>query len=59
MIPLKCPICKKPAMPEFKPFCSSRCAQIDLGRWFGESYAIPAAPEDEEESENPSEQGKD
>ncbi|MDA5194509.1 DNA gyrase inhibitor YacG [Govanella unica] len=38
-----CPICHKPAEPKFQPFCSSRCANIDLGRWLKESYAIPDA----------------
>lgn len=42
-----CPICGKPARPETKPFCSTRCADIDLGRWLGERYVIPG-PEDEE-----------
>ena len=37
-----CPICKKrEAEPDFKPFCSKRCADIDLGRWFNGGYAIP------------------
>jgi endogenous inhibitor of DNA gyrase (YacG/DUF329 family) len=47
----KCPICKKPADPEHKPFCSARCAEVDLGRWLTESYALPVKPvaEDEEE----------
>ena len=36
-----CPICrKKDATPEYKPFCSKRCADIDLGRWFNGGYAI-------------------
>lgn len=42
-----CPICSRPAEPETKPFCSPRCADIDLGRWLGERYVIPG-PEDEE-----------
>lgn len=42
-----CPICGKPAKPETKPFCSPRCADIDLGRWLGERYVIPG-PDDEE-----------
>ena len=39
----RCPICHKLA-PEnkYKPFCSKRCADIDLGNWFNESYHIPA-----------------
>jgi len=46
-----CPICAKPGIFEFRPFCSKRCADIDLGRWLNESYAIPARPELEEEGE--------
>ena len=37
-----CPICGKPAAEKFRPFCSARCADIDLNRWFTGSYAIPA-----------------
>nr|TFG54932.1 MAG: DNA gyrase inhibitor YacG [Hyphomicrobiales bacterium] len=51
----KCPICKKPASEAHKPFCSKRCAHLDLGRWLNEGYAIPAIepPEDEEEPSVP------
>ena len=39
-----CPICKKrDATEAFKPFCSKRCADIDLGRWFNGNYAIPTS----------------
>tara|TARA_R110002020_G_scaffold50791_6_gene143697 strand:+ start:347 stop:556 length:210 start_codon:yes stop_codon:yes gene_type:complete len=38
----KCPICGKPAMAAFKPFCSKRCADVDLNRWLTGSYVIPA-----------------
>jgi endogenous inhibitor of DNA gyrase (YacG/DUF329 family) len=38
----KCPICGKPATEEFKPFCSKRCADVDLNRWLTGSYVIPA-----------------
>jgi endogenous inhibitor of DNA gyrase (YacG/DUF329 family) len=34
------------AWPEF-PFCSPRCQTIDLGRWLGESYRIPAEEPEE------------
>jgi uncharacterized protein len=44
--PRRCPICNKPATPRDRPFCSPRCAEIDLGRWFGEAYRIPVAPKD-------------
>ena len=37
-----CPICNKPSQQKFHPFCSARCAQVDLNRWFGGNYAIPA-----------------
>lgn len=36
----RCPICGKPQNPEFRPFCSKRCADIDLGRWLGGNYRI-------------------
>lgn len=43
-----CPICRRePATPKYKPFCSKRCADIDLQRWFTGSYAIPVEPADE------------
>ena len=37
-----CPICGKPSTPAHHPFCSKRCSHIDLGRWLGGNYAIPA-----------------
>ena len=36
-----CPICRKPADPRLRPFCSTRCADVDLGRWFTEGYSVP------------------
>jgi endogenous inhibitor of DNA gyrase (YacG/DUF329 family) len=41
-----CPICRKPRSEEFSPFCSNRCRDIDLGRWFNEGYAVPGPPAD-------------
>ena len=38
----KCVMCGKPQDAKFRPFCSRRCADIDLGRWLKGSYAIPA-----------------
>ncbi len=48
--PIRCPVCGKPAVRECHPFCSPRCAQIDLGRWLTEQYRLPGAraAEDEE-----------
>ncbi len=40
-----CPNCGKPASPAFKPFCSKRCADVDLNRWLSGTYAIPVAEE--------------
>lgn len=47
----RCPICKtKEAVEQYRPFCSKRCADIDLAKWLGEGYAIPAVePPDEYE----------
>lgn len=44
-----CPICGKPATADYRPFCSRRCADVDLGRWLTESYRIPAETGDEAE----------
>lgn len=40
-----CPICGKPADFAARPFCSKRCADVDLHRWLGGAYAIPAGPD--------------
>ena len=45
-----CPICRKPSTVAYAPFCSRRCADVDLQRWFSGAYAIPAR-EDENESQ--------
>ena len=49
--PRRCPICRKPAVERYRPFCSARCADVDLGRWFTEAYRIPAEAADEAEDE--------
>lgn len=36
-----CPVCRRPSAPQSAPFCSKRCADIDLGRWLGGVYAVP------------------
>jgi len=47
-----CPICSKPADAKFTPFCSRRCADVDLSRWLKGAYAIPGRPVvDEDEGE--------
>jgi endogenous inhibitor of DNA gyrase (YacG/DUF329 family) len=47
-------ICGKPQDEKYKPFCSRRCADVDLNRWFSGRYAIPA-----EEEHEPEERGDD
>jgi endogenous inhibitor of DNA gyrase (YacG/DUF329 family) len=49
----RCPICGKGADGTFRPFCSKRCAEVDLHRWLSGTYAIPAADEDQEEDTPP------
>jgi uncharacterized protein len=44
-----CPICGKPKEMAYRPFCSKRCADVDLSRWLKGSYAIPAVEEDDPE----------
>ncbi|MFI5352023.1 MAG: DNA gyrase inhibitor YacG [Candidatus Binatales bacterium] len=54
---MRCPICRKPAdfsrANLFRPFCSERCRDIDLGQWAGESYRVPGGKvEDHEHPED-------
>jgi hypothetical protein len=45
-------------VPRYRPFCSARCRDIDLGRWFGERYAVPAVePGEDEEAAGPAAPG--
>lgn len=45
-----CPICEtKRSQAEYKPFCSKRCADVDLSRWLKGGYAIPGRPTDDAE----------
>ena len=44
-----CPICGKAQVARYRPFCSKRCADIDLNRWLTGRYAIPAASEEHEQ----------
>ncbi len=44
-----CPICGKDESDRYRPFCSRRCADVDLGRWLSGAYVLPAPPEDEED----------
>ena len=44
----RCPICGRPTQDNYRPFCSRRCADVDLSRWLRGSYAIPGEPDDRE-----------
>lgn len=51
----KCPMCGHPVDVTYRPFCSKRCADLDLGRWLREDYRIPAEepPDSAEEDKGP------
>lgn len=55
----KCPVCEKPVSEGFRPFCSKRCADLDLGRWLKGGYAIPGAPADPQAPDSQSENDPD
>jgi endogenous inhibitor of DNA gyrase (YacG/DUF329 family) len=44
-----CPICKQPVVAAYRPFCSKRCANVDLHRWLSGGYAIPAVEADDDQ----------
>ena len=46
---MSCPICDKDADPKYRPFCSKRCADVDLAKWLNGSYTIPGGGSDEED----------
>jgi endogenous inhibitor of DNA gyrase (YacG/DUF329 family) len=47
----KCPQCGRPVVLAYRPFCSKRCADIDLSRWLNGVYAVPGRSTDEEDDE--------
>jgi endogenous inhibitor of DNA gyrase (YacG/DUF329 family) len=54
--PRRCPICKQPlpegeAAKRYRPFCSRRCAEVDLGKWLTGDYAIPVVPDESDDEE--------
>ena len=48
-----CPVCGKLAHAAHHPFCSPRCADVDLNRWLSGTYAIPGKPDTDEEDSAP------
>jgi endogenous inhibitor of DNA gyrase (YacG/DUF329 family) len=53
-----CPICGKPAARALRPFCSRRCADVDLNRWLSGVYAVPVSPDEEEDETRAPEEGE-
>ena len=57
----KCPICSRPTATKYRPFCSRRCADVDLARWLRGAYVIPDREGGEEQeaelAEEPNEPG--
>ena len=49
----KCPICGKPAVAASRPFCSKRCADVDLNRWLSGVYSVPVVELDDEDGTPP------
>ena len=47
---MPCPMCNKDPITKYRPFCSNRCADLDLGKWLTGAYVIPATDTDEEDS---------
>ncbi len=51
---MSCPICGKPVVARYRPFCSKRCADIDLAKWMRGDYALaseePLDPDEAEEA---------
>jgi endogenous inhibitor of DNA gyrase (YacG/DUF329 family) len=45
----RCPICAKPVVEAYRPFCSKRCADVDLNRWLSGVYAVPVKEEEDED----------
>lgn len=44
---MSCPICGKETVKAYRPFCSKRCADVDLGKWFSGDYAVPSQDPEE------------
>ncbi len=42
-----CPVCARPPAAEHRPFCSRRCREVDLARWFRGTYRVPTEERDE------------
>jgi len=47
-------MCDNQVVDKFRPFCSKRCADLDLGKWLTGSYAISSTEDDDEDGAMPS-----
>lgn len=55
---MSCPVCGEDTVTEYRPFCSRRCADRDLGKWLNGSYAVPSHdPEDIEKAQEEAQSG--
>jgi endogenous inhibitor of DNA gyrase (YacG/DUF329 family) len=48
-----CPICGKPMVERYRPFCSKRCADVDLNRWLSGVYVVPDKDDEQEGNTRP------
>ena len=48
----RCSNCGKPMVMRYRPFCSPRCRDLDLGRWLNGAYAVPAVEVDDDEDQD-------
>lgn len=46
-----CPLCGKPSMQKYRPFCGKRCADVDLNRWLSGVYAVPVKDDEDEDGQ--------
>lgn len=50
---MSCPICGRDSIPAYRPFCSKRCADVDLAHWLRGDYVIPGAVGEDVSSDQP------
>ncbi|HBS39712.1 MAG TPA: DNA gyrase inhibitor YacG, partial [Rhodobacteraceae bacterium] len=46
---MSCPICQKPPLAAYRPFCCKRCADLDLAKWLSGAYSVPIDGADEDD----------
>lgn len=54
---MACPICDRDTNPDYRPFCSKRCADVDLAKWLTGSYAIPGDIAEDDDPDLPDDRG--